>query len=142
MILIDANLLLYAYDSSTAEHRAARRWLEAAFSQPEPVLLPWASILAFLRISTNPRAWRQPLSMAEAGALVDEWFALPHVTVPSTTERHWLILRSMLAASHCRGPLVSDAHLAALAVEHGATLCSNDRDFARFPDVRVHYPLD
>ena len=142
MILIDANLLLYAYDSQAAQHQAARRWLEQTFSRPEPVLLPWMSILAFLRISTNPRAWLQPLSIAEAVAIVDEWLTLPNTVVPAITDRHWPILRNILPDAQCRGPLVSAAHIAALAIEHGATLCTNDRDFSRFADLRVSYPLE
>ena len=141
MILIDANLLLYAYDSAAPQHAAARRWLEEAFSRPEPVLLPWASILAFLRISTNPRAWLHPLTTGEAASITDDWLALPSVTIPLMTERHWPILRQILSESQVRGPLISDAHLAALAIEHGATLCTSDRDFARFKDLVVQYPL-
>ena len=141
MILIDANLLLYAYDPSTAQHDACRRWIEEAFSKPEPVLLPWISILAFVRLATNPRVWQHPLSVPEAVAIVDEWLALPHVSVPSPGERHWSILRALLPEAQCRGPLVTDAHLAALAIEHGATFCTNDRDFSRFPKLRLFNPL-
>ena len=141
MILVDANLLLYAYDSTAPEHPNARRWLEDVLAKPEPVLLPWQSIYAFLRIATNPRAWRTPLTVEEARAIVDEWLSLPNVITPSPTERHWEILREFLADSQCRGPLVADAVLAALAMEHGAELCTNDRDFSRFPKLRVVNPL-
>jgi len=141
MILIDANLLLYAYDHSAPQHEACRRWIEGAFSGPEPVLLPWIGILAFLRVATNPRVWQQPLSVSEAAAIVDEWLALPNVAVTSPGERHWSILRRILPEAQCRGPLVMDAHLAALAIEHGATLCTNDRDFSRFPKLRLFNPL-
>jgi toxin-antitoxin system PIN domain toxin len=142
MILVDANVLLYAYDPSTPQHDVARRWLEEVLSKPEPVLLPWNCLLAFLRLATNPRVWQQPLSVPEAVAIVDEWLALPNVTVPSPGERHWSILRGLLPEAQCRGPLVMDAHLAALAIEHGATLCTNDRDFSRFPQLRLFNPLE
>ena len=142
MTLVDANLPLYACDSSAPQHRAARRWLEDAFSGAEPVLLPWNSILAFLRIATNPMAWKHPLSVQEAVAIVDEWLSLPNVTVPTPGERHWPILSGLLPKAQCRGPLVMDAHLAALAIEHGAVMCTRDRDFARFPGLRLSDPLE
>jgi toxin-antitoxin system PIN domain toxin len=142
MILIDVNILLYAYDTSAPQHPAARRWLEEVLSQPEPVLLPWATILVFLRIATSPRILQHPLSISEAVETVDSWLALPNVAVVDAGERHWHILRDLLPASQSRGPLVPDAHLAALAIEHGAVLCSNDRDFARFQGLRVKDPLD
>ena len=141
MILVDANLLLYAYDSSAPEHPKARHWLEDVLSKPEPVLFPWHSIHAFLRIGTNPRAWATPLSIEEARAIVDEWLSLPNVVTPSPGERHWEIVRDLLADSQCRGPLVTDAVLAALAIEYGAELCTNDRDFSRFPNLRLVNPL-
>jgi hypothetical protein len=142
MILVDANLLLYACDSSASQHQAARRWLEDAFSGAEPVMLPWDSILAFLRIATNPIAWKHPLSVQQAAAIVDEWLSLPNVTVPTPGERHWPILRGLLPEAQCRGPLVMDAHLAALAIEHGAVMCTHDRDFARFPGLHLLDPLE
>ena len=142
MILVDANLLLYACDSSASQHQAARRWLEDAFSGAEPVLLPWNSIPAFLRIATNPAAWNNPLSVPEAVAIVDDWLSLPIVTVPTPGERHWIILRGLLPQAQCRGPLAMDAHLAALAIEHGATMCTHDRDFARFPGLRLSDPVE
>ena len=142
MILVDANLLLYAYDSASPEHAKARSWLEDTLSKPEPVLFPWQSIHAFLRIATNPRAWKSPLTTEEALAIIDEWLLLPNVVTPSPGERHWDILRELVADSQCRGPLVPDAVLAALALEHGADLCTNDRDFSRFPKLRVVNPLD
>ncbi len=142
MMLIDANLLLYAYDPSTPQHAAARRWLEEMLSGPMPVLLPWNSLLAFLRIATSPQIWEQPLLVQEAADIVEEWLASPNVIVPAPGERHWTILRDLLCGAQCRGRLVPDAHLAALAIEHGATLCTNDRGFARFPRLRILNPLD
>ena len=141
MIVVDANLLLYAYDASSAAHDAARAWLEETLSSSDPVGLPWATLLAFLRISTNPRALTRPLSMAEASAIVDAWLSQPCVTIAEPGERHWEVLAGLLAAGQVRGPLVSDAHLAALAIEHGATLATTDRDFARFDGLRTSNPL-
>lgn len=142
MILVDANILLYAYDSESPEHPKARCWLEDVFAKPDPVLIPWQTIHAFLCIATNPRAWRNPLTIEEARAIVDEWLALPNVVTPSPGERHWSILRDLLPHTQCRGPLVTDAVLAALAIEYGAGLCTNDRDFTRFPKLRLLNPLE
>jgi toxin-antitoxin system PIN domain toxin len=141
MILVDANLLLYAYDAAAPEHPKARRWLEESLAKPEPILVPWQSVYAFLRIATNPRAWKNPLTIEEARTIVDEWLSLPNVVTPSPGERHWAILRELLANSQCHGALVTDAVLAALAIEHGAELCTNDRDFSRFPKLRIVNPL-
>lgn len=142
MILVDANLLLYAYDAAASEHSKARSWLETVLAKPEPVLFPWQSIHAFLRIATNPRAWKAPLTIEEARAIVDELLSLPNVVTLSPGERHWDILRELVADSQCRGPLVADAVLAALAIEHGAELYTNDRDFSRFHNLRVVNPLE
>ena len=142
MILVDANLLLYAYDAAAPEHRKARRWLEDVLAKPEPILFPWQSIHAFLRIATNPRAWVSPLTIEEARSIVDEWLSLPNVVTPAPGERHWEIMCEILTDSQCRGPLVSDAVLAALALEYGAELCTNDRDFSRFPKLRLVNPLE
>ena len=141
MTLIDANLLLYAYAGSTTPHHQAKRWLEDVFSRPDPVGLAWVTILAFLRISTDPRLRGRPLLMSEAVAIVHEWLELPNISLLGPSERHWQILQRLLAESQVRGPLVTDAHLAALAIEHGATLCTTDRDFTRFAGLRVLYPL-
>lgn len=141
MILLDANLLLYAYNSSSEHHAAARRWLEEVFSRPQPVRLAWASVLAFLRISTNPRAFPYPLSPEEACETVASWLERPMVACLDPGERHWAILSQLLTTTQARGPLVPDAHLAALAIEHGATLCTTDQDFTRFPDLRLFNPL-
>ena len=142
MILIDANLLLYAYDPSSLQHHAARNWLESTFSKPELIGLPWLTLLAFVRISTNPRALENPLSVAEAGAIVSDWLERPTVIVLNPGDRHWQILRDMMIKGQARGALVTDAHLAALAIEHGATLATTDRDFARFPGLKFFNPLE
>ncbi len=142
MILVDANLLLYAYDRSSRFHVRAREWLETTLSGPEPVGLPWATLLAFLRISTNPRALARPLSIEEASEIVSSWLDQPQVTRPEPGEHHWEILSALLAPAQARGPLVTDAHLAALSIEHGAVLATSDRDFSRFAGLRSTNPLD
>jgi toxin-antitoxin system PIN domain toxin len=141
MILPDANLLIYAYDSASPYHDRSRAWLEGVLSSDEVVLMPWASILAFVRITTNPRAFTAPFTVEEAVAIVSEWLAQPVVRTVGPTERHWELLERMLVDGQARGPLASDAHLAALAVEHGAILHTTDRDFARFDGLRFTNPL-
>ncbi len=142
MILIDANLLLYAYDSSSPHHERAQQWLSRVLSRPEPVSLAWVTVLAFLRIATNPRAFENPLSISAAVGIVSEWLARPMVRIISPGTRHWEIFAELLLLSQSRGPLVMDAHLAALALEHGLVVYTNDRDFTRFPRLRTVNPLD
>lgn len=142
MILVDANLLVYAYDGSSRFHEPARTWLEEALSGVEPVCLAWQTILAFLRISTQTRIFDRPLRLDEAVDHVNAWLERPVTRLIQPTERHWLILSSLLPEAQARGPLVMDAHLAALAIEHGATLYSSDRDFRRFSGLRIIDPLD
>ncbi len=141
MILVDANLLIYAYDTSSSFHAPARRWLEEVLSAPAPVCLPWASLLAFLRITTDRRILRTPFSGAEAAGIVQELLQVGTVRVPEPTSRHWQILERLITGDQATGPLVTDAHLAALAIEHGAELCTTDRDFARFQGLRWRNPL-
>ena len=141
MILVDANLLLYAYDGSSEHHERARAWLEKVLSGSDPVGLAWVTLLAFLRISTNPRALTRPLSLAEATAIVSSWVGQPCVSLVEPGERHWELLSGLLEPAQARGPLVMDAHLAALALENGAVLASNDRDFSRFEGLRTLNPL-
>jgi toxin-antitoxin system PIN domain toxin len=142
MILVDANLLLYAYDPSSPQHDLAREWVESTLSAPEPVGLAWIALLAFMRISTSSRPLEHPLSVTEATAIVAEWFERPTVTLVNPGEKHWEILRDLLTRGQARGPLITDAHLAALAIEHGATLATTDRDFARFPGLKFFNPLE
>ena len=141
MILIDANLLIYAIDADSPRHRPARRWLEDVLSGTAPLGLPWIVILAFVRITTRAGIMRNPLPPAAALGYVDSWLDQPCVEIVVPGARHWPILRSLLAATGTAGNLTSDAHLAALAVEHGASICSTDHDFARFPGVRHVNPL-
>jgi hypothetical protein len=141
VILIDANLLLYAYHPKAAQHEASRTWLEAALSGPELVRFAWLTLWAFLRIATNPRVFERPLSASEAEAIVSSWLAQPTVGVLEPGERHWEILRGLMREGQTVGPLVMDAVVAALALEHGATLHTTDRDFSRFPGLRWVNPL-
>jgi toxin-antitoxin system PIN domain toxin len=142
VILVDANLLLYAYDSSSAEHARAAPWLEQVFAAEETVGFALVTLLAFLRISTSGAVFRDPLSSSEAVALVTSWLELPLVRVAQPTDRHWSLLDTLVVRGQAKGPLLMDAHVAALAIEHGATLCTTDRDFARFPSLRFRNPLD
>ena len=141
MICVDANLLLYAYDQSSPVHQPASRWLANAFSGSEPIGLTWPTLLAFLRIATSAKIFRDPLSIDEAVAIVDDWLDHPLVHVLEAGEGHWNQLRSLLLETGSNGKLVMDAHLAALSLEHGTTLITRDRDFALFPGLRVVNPL-
>ena len=141
MTLVDANLLLYAYIPSSKYHEAARAWLETSFSNPQPLGLSWVTLLAFVRISSNPRILERPLSIEEAIRVVSAWLARSNVTVLSPGERRWEVLQNLLVEGQAAGPLTTDAHLAALAIEHGDTLATADRDFARFPGVKLLNPL-
>jgi toxin-antitoxin system PIN domain toxin len=139
--LLDANILLYAYDGDCAQHPACRAWVEAVFNAEETVALPWQTLLAFVRIATNPRAVRRPLSGAEACSIVDSWLRRPNVVVLEAGERFWEIFQAQIVEAQVRGALVTDTALAALALEHGATLCSTDRDFRRFHGLKLVDPM-
>ena len=141
MKLVDANLLLYAVDEASPHHAVAKPWLEEQLSGPETIAFGWAVLLAFVRLVTNPRIFAAPLTAEDALELVDGWLEQPSATVVHPTDRHAKLLRELLRALGTAGNLTSDAHLAALAVEHGADLCSADGDFARFPGVRWLNPL-
>lgn len=142
MIVIDANLLIYAYHSGTPAHAPARAWLEKTFSGPDPVRLAWSTIHAFLRITTHPAVFSRPFSIDEVASVVDEWLHLPNLGILEPAEQYWAILRSLLGTGQIRGDLVMDAHLAALTIEHGGTLYTTDRDFSRFRELRVVNPLE
>jgi toxin-antitoxin system PIN domain toxin len=140
MILVDANLLIYAVVEEAPEHEAAVAWLDERMSGTARVGLPWPSLLAFVRVVANPRAVERPLSLPEAWRRVRAWLAQPPAWVPPPTERHADVLEGLLLPE--RAPrLVPDAHLAALAIEHGLVLCSADRDFSRFAGLRWENPL-
>jgi len=134
--LLDANILLYAYDARSAHHAVCREWLTGVLNDDEPVGLPWQTLLAFVRIATNSRAVQTPIPISQACAIVDSWLQRPQVVVVEPGDRYWDILREQLAQAKVSGPLVTDASLAALALEQGATLCSTDRDFLRFTTLK------
>ena len=141
MKLVDANVLLYAVDEASPHHAVAKPWLERELSSPETFAFAWTVLLAFVRLSTNPRVFEAPLAVGEALDLVDSWLGQPSVTVVHPTDRHGALLRELLTPLGTAANLVSDAHLAALSIEQGAELCSADADFTRFPRVRWSNPL-
>jgi uncharacterized protein len=140
-MIVDANVLLYAVDASSRFHQPAKAWLETALNEPARVGLPWASLLAFERISTHPRASLSPLTPSMAWSFIADWLDADATWVPVPGERHAEILRDLIVAGDLRGNLVPDAHLAALAMEHGVGVCSADSDFARFPQINWVNPL-
>ena len=141
MILVDANLLVYAHVSSMPEHTRAREWLDEQLGGTAQVGLPWPSLLAFLRLTTNPRIFTRPARTEEAWRQVGDWLAAEPAWIPLPTHRHEEVLGGLLRETGATGNLVPDAHLAALAVEHGLELCSTDGDFARFSGLRWDNPL-
>ncbi len=141
MILLDANLLIYAHVESFSQHAPARGWLDTQLGAGGRVALPWASLLAFLRIVTNPRVFERPEPMGDAWRQVEAWLSVDTVWTPEPTERHRDVMGALLGASVARANLVPDAHLARLSIEHGLVLCSTDGDFARFPGLRWENPL-
>ena len=141
MIVVDANVLIYAAVADSSHHEKSRRWLERTLSGSETVGLAWGAILGFLRITTRPGISRRPMSPRQAFEYVDQWLELPNVRLVSPGEYHWQILRNLLIESGTAGNLTSDAHLAAIAIEHGGSICSTDHDFLRFPGVRLINPI-
>ena len=142
MILVDANLLLYAEDSLSEHHDDARAWWDAQLSGSGLVGLCWPVLSAFIRISTNPRLHQRPLTLKEATQRVQSWFDQPCVRVVQPSDGHWIVFQRMLRNGNAVGNLVSDAHLAALAVEHNCVLHSTDGDFARFRGLKWKNPFD
>jgi toxin-antitoxin system PIN domain toxin len=139
--LVDANILLYAVDARSPRHEAARRWLEGQLSGDETFAFTWVTLLAFLRLSTSPRVFDDPLAPARALDLLDQWLAQPCSVVVHPGDRHAGLLRELLNPLGTAANLVNDAHLAALAIEHNAELCSCDSDFSRFSGLRWSNPL-
>jgi uncharacterized protein len=140
-LIVDANVLLYAVDTSSPFHKSAKDWLEHSLNEPVRIGLPWASLLAFQRISTHPRASASPLSPSQAWSFVADWLDADAVWVPVPGERHAEIISDLIVAGDLRSNLVTDAHLAALAIEHGVGVCSTDSDFARFPQITWVNPI-
>lgn len=141
MILADANLLLYAYNTDAPEQERAAAWLEDSLSSTMPFAFSWQTITAFIRISTNIKAFTKPLAVKEATEIVTQWLERPNATVLQPTERHWEIFTHLLDEGQAAGALVMDAHLAALAIEHGAILATTDRDFACFHNLKTINPI-
>ena len=140
-MLIDANLLLYATDSSSVHHERSARWLTAALRGSRRMAIPWQSLGAFLRIGTNPRIFAKPLTAGQAWGCVQRWLDAEPTWIPPAGERTAAILGDIVAAHHVTASLVPDAMLAALAVEHGLVVMSADTDFARFPEARWENPI-
>lgn len=141
MILVDANLLLYAYHPRAEQHEKSRAWLEAVLSGRDLVRFAWLTLWAFLRIATNPRVFDRPLSTSEAAAAISSWLAQPATGILEPGERHWDLLRGLVLDGQAAGPLVMDAVLAAIALEHGAQIYTTDQDFSRFSRLRWTNPL-
>ena len=141
MRLLDLNLLLYATNADSPQHQRAKRWLQGVIGGSETVALAWVTILGFIRIATARHVFSKPLDPKQAFATVDGWLARPNVVQLHPGSDHWRILRALLSDSGAAGNLTTDAHLAALAIEHGCELCSSDADFARFPRLDLMNPL-
>jgi toxin-antitoxin system PIN domain toxin len=141
VIVLDVNILLYAYGAASPRHKEARDWLEKVFSGGEIVGLPWQTLAAFIRIVTNPRLPGFRRSAEEASRVVDQWLEQPNVRVLVSGDQHWTLFRRMIIEGQASGPLVSDAQLAALTIEYGGVLHTTNRDFARFPGLRWVNPL-
>lgn len=140
-VLVDANLLLWAHHTSFAEHERARTWWAETLSSTPLVGISWPTSLAFLRVSTHPRAFERPLGLEAVWEVVDGWLSRPNVRIPVPTDRHREIFHDLLVGGRATGNHTTDAHLAALAIEWGLELCSADRDFARYPGLRWRNPL-
>jgi uncharacterized protein len=140
VVIVDANVLLYAVDLASAHHERARSWLDDSLAGSEAVGLAWIALLAFIRIGTNPSILPTPMTADEATGQAETWLAAPAAVVAQPTARHASVLRGLLRDTGTAGNLTTDAHLAALALEHGADVVSYDRDFARFPGVRHRLP--
>jgi uncharacterized protein len=141
VILVDANILIYSHVKSFAQHELARHWLDEQINGATSVGMPWESLLAFLRLVTNARVFEHPEPIAHAWQQVRDWLECNSVWIPQPTERHAAVLHELLSQPGVHANLVPDAHLAALAIEHGLTLCSTDGDFARFPVLRWLNPI-
>ena len=140
-MLIDANILLLAVDALAPSHTRAAAWLTGQLNGNQRIGIPWESLAAFVRIATHPRASERPLEAEVAWDIVDTWLSVPVVWIPLPTDRHREVLDGLIRRYRVTGNLVPDAHLAALAVEHGLEVCSADTDFARFSEIRWRNPL-
>ena len=141
MTLIDANVLLYAYDSESPHHRISRSWFETELSSGRPIAFALVTLLAFVRIASDRRVFNRPLTPAAACSLIEEWLAQPNVRLLQPGPRTWTILSELCESGQAKGAMVMDAHLAALAVEHGAPIATTDRDFTRFAGIELVNPV-
>ncbi len=141
-MILDANVLLYARNSNDPRHVRIATWLEDALTGPVRVGMPWAVLTAFVRIASHPRVTSLPLSAAAAWGQVEEWLGAPSAWIPMETNRHADVMGGLITRYSLAGAIISDAHLAALAIEHGVEMVSTDGDFARFSEVRWRNPLD
>lgn len=141
MILIDTNLLVYAHVTSFPQHAAAKKWLDGRLNGTTRVGLAWPSVLGFVRLVSNPRVFERPETIGRAWQQAKAWLDSPPAWIPLPTERHREVLSELLSTRDLRANHVPDAHLAALAIEHGLTLCSTDSDFVRFPGLRCENPI-
>lgn len=141
MKLPDLNLLLYAYDAQSPYHLRSKAWLEEALSGDEALGFAWSVLVGFIRLTTQPRIYAHPLTSAEAFAIIERWLLQPNALIVHPTQRHFSILRGLLGSVGTAGNLTNDAHLAALAIEHEAEVCSPDSDFSRFAGVHWSNPL-
>jgi uncharacterized protein len=142
VIVVDANLLIYSYDSHSAHHEKSRSWFEKTLSGTETVGMPWQTVSAFVRVLTNRKLHGLRLSLEWAAEIVDEWLEQPNVRLLLPGEDYWRVLRRVMIEGQASGPLVSDAEIAALTIEYGGVLHTADRDFARFPALRWKNPLE
>jgi uncharacterized protein len=140
VIVVDANVLLYAYDRSDPRHASAARWLEATVGGEEEVGLALTTVLAFIRIATDPRVYQTPIVATLAIQLVETWLRRANVQLIGPSDAHWRVFGELVAAGQARGPILMDAHLAALTIEHGGVLATVDRDFTRFSGLRTIDP--
>jgi toxin-antitoxin system PIN domain toxin len=140
MVIVDANVLLYAVDSSSSQHARCRSWLDGSLAGAEAVGFTWIALLAFIRIGTNPAILPNQMTTDEATGQAEAWLGAPAAVIAQPTARHAGLLRGLLRDTGTAGNLTTDAHLAALAIEHGADIVSYDRDFARFAGVRHRLP--
>jgi toxin-antitoxin system PIN domain toxin len=141
MIVVDANLLIYSYDTEALDHVKSSAWVAKVFSGAETVGLPWQTVTAFLRVVTNRRLPGKRVTLQEAIVVVEEWLEQPNVRILAPGENHWPLLKRLMMEGAASGPLVTDAQLAALAIEYGGVLYTADQDFARFPGLRWVNPL-
>jgi uncharacterized protein len=140
--ILDVNVLIYAHDADAPQHRAANAWLEKVFRSSERIGFPWTVVWGFLRVSTNRHIQPRPRTPAGALGLIKDWLKQPNVSVVEPGPKHLEVLEQLVEDYQISGPPMSDAVLAALAIEHGATLASTDRGFRRFANLRWVNPLD